>query len=688
MEKRRHPVNENTCGILPLMKTTGMSRKEILAHIERGCIQAVKKGRLYVFTEGEKKRLERLNATYTGVWCMLRGMLHEKSVFSLNKRTCRDELLEFIENNDWFGIKALKAQEVYFAAIDGEKYFIRKTDAERIRNRIALWLDSYGKDDHEKVELLLKRLEDIYPETGKWLSVFAKSSDVNDAAIWKLTDYLCNMLQCELTESSEDELERLAVSMDKSLPLSSARMFTEYLMFLRKNSNMKNGWTYHFGARGESASTDAYPATDFLRMAYIVFNEEAWEKECLLEKALSSEKYANLWLFVSLHFICGWRGTDIVRLPLPRLPFQGGKVRQLLAEDLFDASVVIDEFELRLRYVPMRPGKTEAYKDVPELKLFIPESLRKPMGKILSSAASWHEDASPGGIFIRKAGNIFETEEFFGTDFITACGSKGFSSRRANKAYLQGIELTAGNTPGKPKGYMLAALARSHKGGFGKLPETTDIYLRDAKFSGYSPEFIAKEMFERGVFSFIPALMMEIYAHELYTKLPVTAQTSLIMDIGVAASGLEGMAKTVEASIVKARNAIAQIMKHPKDIRGTTADILQNIASGNAPGKQEGCLCLMTASGFACMDPGRSCCIGCGYEIYTKTIMRCLTAEYKRLVKRKKDANEAETMRCSKILKDAVMPAIAEMIVSMKQLYPDSDISPLLEEMKGGLQLC
>lgn len=56
---------------------------------------------------------------------------------------------------------------------------------------------------------------------------------------------------------------------------------------------------------------------------------------------------------------------------------------------------------------------------------------------------------------------------------------------------------------------MLAALARSHKGGIGTLPEITDLYLKDAAFSGYSPEFILMEMFERGILGFIPAMMLE-----------------------------------------------------------------------------------------------------------------------------------------------------------------------------------
>jgi hypothetical protein len=44
--------------------------------------------------------------------------------------------------------------------------------------------------------------------------------------------------------------------------------------------------------------------------------------------------------------------------------------------------------------------------------------------------------------------------------------------------------VSADDSPVKPKGYMLAALARSHKGSVGNLAKTTEIYLKDAQFSG------------------------------------------------------------------------------------------------------------------------------------------------------------------------------------------------------------
>jgi hypothetical protein len=233
---------------------------------------------------------------------------------------------------------------------------------------------------------------------------------------------------------------------------------------------------------------------------------------------------------------------------------------------------------------------------------------------------------------------------------------------------------------------MLAAIARSHKSGYGALPQTTEIYLRDARFSGYSPDFIAREMFERGIFSFIPALLLDMYETGDYEKLSVSAQTKLIAEVGVSPSGLENLTGTVQSALVKARQAIAEIMGRPMEMHKSVEDILQNIASGNAPGRQEGFLCAMTAAGFSCTDIDRSCCIGCGYEIYTKTILRLLTSEYTRLTEMKNGAEKTEAVRYEAILKKAVIPAISEMLYAAERLYPKANLKPLLGELERGLR--
>ena len=250
----------------------------------------------------------------------------------------------------------------------------------------------------------------------------------------------------------------------------------------------------------------------------------------------------------------------------------------------------------------------------------------------------------------------------------------------ANKAYLQGIELTAENEPGKPKGYMLAALARSHKGGIGTLPEITDLYLKDAAFSGYSPEFILMEMFERGILGFIPAMMLEKYSGEAYRKLSVTQQTKLIRILGMEAYQLEGISYTVRRAMTRAQEIVL----------GMTMEeipaVLQKLASGYAPGKQDEMLCARTAAGFGCCDPCRSSCIGCGYEVYTKAAFHLLIKEFVRISKNRDSATGTERERYKMILEKGLMPVIVEIIESFPVLYPDAEMGMILDLLERGIR--
>jgi hypothetical protein len=683
MNNKETRNDKRIVGISAIMKVTGMTRTEILHHIEKGNIHSSKEKERFVFGHDEMLRLKVLNKTHTGLWQIVREL--QKDDAKHVKAKFKRELLEFASENNWFGAKPISANNVYFSSIKGEEYFLNMIDAKIIQDKISLWINSFGCSSAEKLKLLLNRMSVEHPRTSKLLNTFFEDNKADKIPAWKLTDYLCSKLKCEITDMSDEMIEDMISAMDTELQLNTARIFSEFLAYLKEHKYTNSNWSYNFLSRSKIENNDAYPMQAFQRMAYIIFNEGSWSKRNLLEKALSSKKYTDLWLYISLHFICGWRGTDILRLPMPLLHLKGEKIRKLIKENKFDSIALLDEVEFRLKYAVMKPGKTECHTNIPHLKLFVPESLRKPISLILSAAASWNESKSPGEQFVRCSYEIEDIEKFFGFEFVLLCNNKRFSTRRANKAYLQGIEMIADNSnPGKPKGYMLAALARSHKGGLGRLPETTEIYLKDANFSGYTPEFIAKEMFERGVFSFIPYLMLEMYSGEAYKKLHVSSQTSLIADMGIKPSGLENMTKTVEASLFKARNIISKIMNHPEDIRGTTAEILQNIASGNAASKQEGCMCLLTAANFSCIYPDRESCVGCGYEIYTKAILQSLIREYKRLIEKKKNSSDEESTRCSKILKSAIMPAIIEIIISIRNLNPDYDISPMLEKMKGG----
>jgi len=623
------------------------------------------------------------NIEKVDIYAVAAKMAVELKSLYMGKQVCRRKLLEFMDVNEWFGITRIMEYGVIF---------ITEHDVKKLENPLTLWLSAYKKPGREKINLILRHFSETYPITCHLYQEFVvKRAVLNKPSAWKLLDYLLSEIDKEITDYDEAELKEFAKNMDTHATIQCARLFADFLHTTEYNGNFLTKWRYAFDTRDTSELVnDAYPIKDFAVMAYCVFNEEMWTKQGLVEKAVQSRQHADLWLFVALHFVCALRAADMARIPAPTLPYDSDTVFRKISENTFgksEASAIVEELIIWLKLKPMKPSKTSAYENMPDFKLFVPESLRTPLGIIMAIALAHHPEILPGKTFVPAKIDTRNIRGFFGDHFIKALGNRRFTTRRCNKSYLQGIDSSASidNEPGKPKGYILAALARGHKGGIGSLAETTDIYLRDANFTGYTPEFIIREMFERGVFSFIPAILLEIYAGKDYKMLSVSSQTKLIGELGLAAHQIEWIVSAVEHALVKSKTSVKSILQIFCGVKENVGDILQNIASGNAPGRQDECLCLMTAAGFPCPYPDRDSCIGCGYEIYTKTAMHVLMSEYTRLMALKNSAEKSDSWRHGKILEQAILPAISEMLGAVKVLYHDADVTEILDIVERGL---
>jgi hypothetical protein len=140
-------------------------------------------------------------------------------------------------------------------------------------------------------------------------------------------------------------------------------------------------------------------------MAYCLFNEEWWERLGLVEKACESAAQANLWVFLAMHFVCGLRSTDIVRIPKPDLGVPGETFREKAVSGTVESPEAVSrDVQIRIRFRPRRPNKTMASSGIPDLKVFIPVSLEKPMGIILGIAASHHRKRSPANHLSGRTG--------------------------------------------------------------------------------------------------------------------------------------------------------------------------------------------------------------------------------------------------------------------------------------------
>ena len=602
------------------------------------------------------------------------------SLYAGNYRD-RMRLLRFLESNSWFG----QSKDVLGRKnIEGKQWDIElyKDAFVVIEKKSSLWLRAYGLCNRERYVLLAEFGEKKFPHTVKKYREFIRSRGLeDDVKTWQLLDFMIGILEKELPQMRRAEVDRIMDAADSELPLSVARMLADFHGHLVADGVMK-GWVYDFHQRSKRMTNGAYPADVFMELSYYVFNELHWDKEDMVSKAVSDPEFANTWVYTAMHFVCGWRSGDICRIPMPHLEGGGEEIREKLVNTgVLGADIYARDVEMQIKTKDRKPHKTRNISYVSPLSLKIQQTLRDPVGFIIALAASHCEGKKPGNRFIHvpKDAGIFRS--FFGAGFSKALKGKPFLSRRANKSYLQGLEAVADGKPGAaPKGYIIASLARSHKGGIDTLALATSNYLCDSTFTGYSAEFIAREMFERGVFGFIPHILLQIYDADRYGHIGIGAQTKMIQSLGISAADIETLARMSAFLLKKAESTVSEAVSGRKGI----AAVLQNISTGAAFSKTDGIYCLMTACGRACPFPERSSCLSCVYEIYTKSILQHMSGEYARLIS--KSAGH-DGWRYKRIALKVVYPMISEFILTVCGMYSGMvDMDGINTILRGGLE--
>ena len=580
----------------------------------------------------------------------------------------------FLDVNDWFGMTDIPDISLFLH--QKPEIMVPDSCLRELSDRLTLWLKAYKKSDREKYDLLKEYGAGIFPYTAKIYDAYVKRNYLQDKTeAWKLLDFFLAELPCEIKQLSAVQEENLASLGSKELPIEQAQLLSAFWLDEKKKGH-KNSINYKVVRNSDNhRERTAYPLAVYSRMAYLIFNRESWESNRLLQKACENGAYANLWAYISLFFICGLRSGDILKLPKPDLDISGEELRKkVLAGNLDDPARYCRDIRLRMEVKPRNPSKTERFADSPDIKLFIPVSLEEPFGIITAIAASFCDEIPPGRPFLKQDQRYSAIEEFFGAEFAECLGHKNFQTLRANKSYLQGLEMVADtyNTDA-PKGYMIAALARSHKGGIGRLPDITEAYLRDAKFSGLDAEFVIREMYERGIFGFIPHLLLESIFGNEYHKLPVSAQTRLINEVGLSPLMIENIVRLRDYALSKAKDCVRNAIK----VSDSPSQIVRRLVTGNASAKSDETLCLMVAAGGSCYYPARTGCLGCRYEIHTKAQIHYLMKEYRRLAACKGE------WRSRELIRQAIVPVLVE-YTGQLGVFPDSDMESVKTIMEAG----
>jgi hypothetical protein len=372
----------------------------------------------------------------------------------------------------------------------------------------------------------------------------------------------------------------------------------------------------------EAEERPAYSYEDFIGLAILLFNEEYDKEHGLTEKALENHLYAETWMFLACHYVCGWRAADICnRWVYPC--FDGndnhfGIKIDTLKEDILNQTITEQDYDRIALYV-LR--KIDLANNIPQktghgkLRSEIVPELRKFFGKLTLIAEYHHAKSGEGYMVAHRIAyyrNWITGRNFFGDRYLKIFGRYPIQSVRLNKSYLQGIEQAAReNGSTVLTAHVVAAYARSHAN-----VNTTAIYLRDHGLTGESADLVLYMMMQRGVFSVSLYTALLTAFPGAFEKLTAKEQTQIMEKIPLTAYELE----TVGLPLLASDRMAEEFTAGKADSSGEILKAMFAITQGKGKAKETGVWCIRRALGFSCDNPTYTSCIAnlCPYHIFTR----------------------------------------------------------------------
>ena len=602
----------------------------------------------------------------------------KREEYGIKDSNFKAELANFFVSNNWFGHEPTLR--------DGKVFFTDEM-MDSMKNVLDFFCSHYGLDDEAKAASMLNTLKEVFPRTAELFRKYEKKTKPGSAIALRIIDFLCAHLVGELPESTDHEVELLLDKAFDELQHDTAVVLAGFVNWVHKHARTVYKKEYSMNKYADrSQESAAYDQHHYLEILFHIYNEKYIEENNMYALAADSKNYVDTWLYLALHFLCALRNTDLLRIPHPRLVDSPERTLTQIREGTFPASsakVAVYSVVDSLQVYSLTPNKTRGTSGVGSIKLVVPTSVEDHIGTLFAAAEAHFQlsGKSPEEPLIRVITSYQDISRYMGDEIGDLFLKSNFRARSANKAYMQMIylltdEILEDNDEFHVKGYILASLARSHKGSYGEFAQTTSVYLKDAKMSGFTPEFVARELFERGVLSFVPEMLLKMIGGDTYRRLSVENQTKANKEFGI--SPLEA-----EKSVAVAQKSMKQSMEIVNTLYQTHEEqdvikILHRIGNGEAVSKTGACMCLKTAMGKMCPKPECPNCLSCEYEISTKTTMMLMAREVNRLKKKFQDSDLAvEKLRCKNLAEEIVVPCIEEMLTVMYEKYGAESVKAL-----------
>lgn len=633
--------------------------------IEAGILSADEKGIL----KSDVKKMMWEQETYVTFYEFATAMKKER--FDGQNEKHRRRLMHHLNKNEWFGVDVKDWQELLIG-YPKKTVYIRKEQIPYLTECLKEYLASFDKTAKEKYEQILL--------TAKGKETTRKAFSEYRKHHFELSKKENTVLEAVKILMQAEDLKKLTNAEIKKLLKASKTSEARKLLidFLNESAGIYPvRYDLIYAKKAVPKPAEAYENEVYLGLAKCIFNAEHIETHQMIQKALKDHLYAEMWLYISIFYACGWRSADIctgwMYLKLyEREETILGICKETLYEDILEDRIPHKTYENVCRYALKSievsenvPSKTAFFAENPLLAV-ITEELYGFYG-LLTLIGECHRLRSEYGYMDKKRKSLYQNrmklKEFFGSEITSLLKGKNLETRRLNKDYLQGIELAAKqNGCGAMLASSVASYARNHKS-----LDTIKSYLKDHNLTGESAEMVLYFMMDRGVFGFEYYQMLVTAYPDSIKQLPISSQNKLIQHMR-AADPL--MLELLQSEQIASETVSEYFLEGKKDAVLAILKSMYEISQNRGKGKDFGVYCLLRAEKKACTCPMHQSCLanGCRNLVFTKLgylpLLKLLNDYQKK--------GKAGDLKAQMVLKQVLIPRYQEIL---NQLISEMDLN-------------
>ena len=605
------------------------------------------------------------------------SFLHENEQFHGSIAHDRNNLLDVLEENEFFGIEISEPKDLLIGSVK-DILFFQRSEMPFLDSKLKDFFQEYGLTEKQKIRSLLKNTKNT--GTARHLKKYLSEAFYEKSLTPSATEFVRLMMQMPDISKLTDEY--VAELLKQPMYAATKDLIINFLNHVKRKQNVKyNVFTKIKPER--SNGIPAYQDDTYLTIATYIFNADYIAEHNMIEKALDNHVYAEMWLYLAIFFCCGWRAQDVCN---------GWQYLKLFRRSMFDIchdtlytdilednvsdEVYIQTCKYALGAIDQAgrlPSKTARRNPSPLMAVITP-GLYTFYG-LLTLIAETHMLRSGDGYMKPQRASLYQNKmqlrDFFGRPMWDILGGQNIQSRRLNKDFLQGVEKAAREQGcGGVMASAVASYARNHTS-----LNTIRTYLQDHRLTGENADMVLYYMMERGVFGFeLYQTLLTAYP-EAMRRLTLKEQNQVIEQMNVTPLQLEEAESGVRSMLAiqnefKGGNdaAVVQMLKS-----------MYEITQSRGKGKDHGVYCLLRAEKMACQHAEWDSCLanGCPYLVFTKIGYLPLL---RILLQYQTEANNG-SKKAKTVLLQVLIPRYQKII---NQLMKDMDMS---KDDRNGLKL-